>query len=104
MTRAPRVAVIGAGSWAPRSPRSPPLTHAATLWARRAEVADEITASHTNSRYLGDLALDPSLNATADLEEAVVGRRRPRHGRPVARVPRHAGGTSPIRCAHGFRS
>jgi len=73
MTRAPRVAVIGAGSWG-TTVASLAAAHApTTLWARRAEVADDVTASHTNSRYLGDLTLDPSLHATADLEEAVSG-------------------------------
>jgi glycerol-3-phosphate dehydrogenase (NAD(P)+) len=41
------------------------------LWARRAEVADEIAKEHTNERYLPGLGLPPELSSTSDLEEAV---------------------------------
>lgn len=67
-----RVAVMGAGAWG---------TVYATmcidagadvlLWARRQEVADEITHEHRNRAYLGDLALPPRLRATADADEAL---------------------------------
>ena len=68
-----KVAVLGAGSWG--------TTYAAvvadagfpvTLWARRAEVAEEITSSHTNERYLGDRVLPDLLTATADDIAAVT--------------------------------
>ena len=43
------------------------------LWARSPEVAGEIATAHRNSRYLGDAPLEPTLDATADLEAAVTG-------------------------------
>jgi glycerol-3-phosphate dehydrogenase (NAD(P)+) len=40
------------------------------MWARDPDTAAEINASHTNSKYLGDLTLSARLRATADLAEA----------------------------------
>ncbi|GAA1531065.1 NAD(P)H-dependent glycerol-3-phosphate dehydrogenase [Brevibacterium picturae] len=68
-----KTAVLGAGSWG--------TTYAAvvadagfpvTLWARRSEVADEITTSHTNERYLGERVLPELLTATDDDIAAVT--------------------------------
>jgi glycerol-3-phosphate dehydrogenase (NAD(P)+) len=67
----PTVAVIGAGSWGTTVASLAAAQAPTILWARRAEAAEEIAAAHTNSRYLGDAQLDPTLRATADLEEAV---------------------------------
>jgi glycerol-3-phosphate dehydrogenase (NAD(P)+) len=68
----PNVAVIGAGSWG-TTVASLAATQAPTvIWARRADAAEEIAIAHTNSRYLSDAPLDPTLRATADLEEAVA--------------------------------
>lgn len=67
----PNVAVIGAGSWGTTVASLAAVRAPTVLWARRAEAAAEIAAAHTNSRYLGDLPLAPTLRATADLEEAV---------------------------------
>src|SRR3990172_1658602 len=66
-----RVAVLGAGSWgtagaALASRNAPPC-----LWARRAELAEEIARAHTNERYLPGYPLPPDLRATASLEEAL---------------------------------
>ncbi len=66
-----RIGVIGAGSWgttvAVLAARNAPTI----LWARRAEVADEIQREHTNGRYLPGNRLPRDLRATADIEEAV---------------------------------
>ncbi|TMK50757.1 MAG: NAD(P)H-dependent glycerol-3-phosphate dehydrogenase [Actinobacteria bacterium] len=43
---------------------------ATTIWARSPEVACEINESHTNRRYLGDVQLHTSLQATASVQEA----------------------------------
>jgi glycerol-3-phosphate dehydrogenase (NAD(P)+) len=68
-----RVAVVGAGSWgttvAVLACRNAPTV----LWARRAELADEVNRAHTNRRYLPDHELPPQLCATAALDEAVAG-------------------------------
>jgi len=44
-----------------------------TLWARDAEVADEITLHHRNPSYLPDVELCPSLKATTALRTALHG-------------------------------
>ena len=43
------------------------------LWARRAELADEVARQHRNSGYLEGFELPDRLEATASLEEAVDG-------------------------------
>lgn len=41
------------------------------LWARRREVADDVSQRHRNSQYLGDIPLPTQLRATIDPEEAL---------------------------------
>ena len=66
-----RIGVVGAGSWgttvAVLAARNAPTI----LWARRADIADEINREHTNGRYLPGNRLPRDLGATADIEEAV---------------------------------
>jgi glycerol-3-phosphate dehydrogenase (NAD(P)+) len=68
----PTVAVIGAGSWGTTVASLAAAKAPTVLWARQPMTAEEVTSAHTNSRYLGDASLDPTLRATADLEEAVT--------------------------------
>jgi glycerol-3-phosphate dehydrogenase (NAD(P)+) len=68
-----RVAVIGAGSWGTTVASLASRNAPTVLWARRAELAEEITRDHRNSDYLADFDLHPDLVATASLEEAVSG-------------------------------
>lgn len=68
-----RVCVVGAGSWGTTVAALAAANGEARLWARRAEVADEIASRHTNSAYLGDLPLPDDLQATSELSDAVVG-------------------------------
>ncbi|HWF74933.1 MAG TPA: NAD(P)H-dependent glycerol-3-phosphate dehydrogenase [Solirubrobacteraceae bacterium] len=70
-TRQERVAVVGAGSWGTTVASITARNAPTLLWSRRPEVAEEIEREHTNSSYLGDEQLDPSLRATSSLEEAV---------------------------------
>ena len=67
-----RVVVLGAGSWGTTVAHLAAHNTPTTLWARRQDVADEINASHTNSRYLPDFALHERLESTADLAAAVA--------------------------------
>src|SRR3546814_732067 len=67
------VAVIGAGSWGTTVAHICSRNVPTTLWARRPEVAAEVTEAHTNATYLPGFDLDPALRSTASLEEAVVG-------------------------------
>jgi glycerol-3-phosphate dehydrogenase (NAD(P)+) len=67
-------AVLGAGAWGTAVAKV--LADAGTdvtLWARRAEVADEINISHTNTRYLPDIALPRQIRATSDPAVALDG-------------------------------
>jgi glycerol-3-phosphate dehydrogenase (NAD(P)+) len=68
-----RIAVIGAGSWGTAVAALAAQNRPTVLWARRKELADEIASVHTNQGYLADRALPEALDATASLEEAVVG-------------------------------
>jgi glycerol-3-phosphate dehydrogenase (NAD(P)+) len=72
MTRQACVAVVGAGSWGTTVASMVARRTPTTIWARRAEVADEISSEHTNEAYLPDRRLDPALRATAALDEAVA--------------------------------
>ena len=67
-TRAPqRVTVMGSGSWG--TAFALVLTDAhnqVTLWARRAELAEQINAEHCNPDYFPTIALPPSLRAVSD--------------------------------------
>jgi glycerol-3-phosphate dehydrogenase (NAD(P)+) len=70
MTRDVRVTVLGSGSWGTTVAGLASRNTPTLLWARRPETAEEITREHTNSRYLGERRLSPSLRATSDLQEA----------------------------------
>ena len=69
---ATKVAVIGAGSWGTAVAAIACRNASTVLWARRPEVAEQITVEHVNN-YLPDLALPDDLTATADLDEALSG-------------------------------
>jgi len=72
MTRSPRVAVIGAGSWGTTVASLTAANAPTVLWARGPDLAEEIRAGHTNARYLPEAELHPELGATASLEEAIA--------------------------------
>jgi glycerol-3-phosphate dehydrogenase (NAD(P)+) len=67
-----KVAVIGAGSWGTAVAALASHNAATTLWARKPELAQEITKSRRNTAYLGDVELPSALRATSSLEEAVA--------------------------------
>jgi glycerol-3-phosphate dehydrogenase (NAD(P)+) len=69
-----RVAVLGAGSWGTTvASLVCRTTGDVVIWARRPEVAEEITAQRSNDTYLPGLRLPRALKATADIEQAVSG-------------------------------
>lgn len=70
-TLPPRVAVLGAGSWGTALGALACSQADTLIWARRAELAAEISQKHSNARYLPGIALPPSLRATSDFETAV---------------------------------
>ena len=65
-----RVGVIGAGSWGTALAQAISLTTPdVTLLARNDDLAQEINAEHTNTRYLGDdIKLHDAIRATTDFE------------------------------------
>jgi glycerol-3-phosphate dehydrogenase (NAD(P)+) len=65
-----RVAVIGAGSWGTTVAALAATNAPTLLWARRADLAEQITAGHVNPDYLPTFSLPDALRATADLAEA----------------------------------
>ncbi|HVM15187.1 MAG TPA: NAD(P)H-dependent glycerol-3-phosphate dehydrogenase [Egibacteraceae bacterium] len=67
-----KVAVMGAGSWGTAFAMiCCDAGEDVVLWARRAEVAEQVATAHRNTSYLGDVALPQRLHATADSEEAL---------------------------------
>lgn len=73
------VAILGAGSWGTTFAKV--LADAAQerdeaitirLWARRAEVVEDINTNHRNSEYLDDIHLPVTITATTDAVEAVT--------------------------------
>ncbi|CAI9386398.1 NAD(P)H-dependent glycerol-3-phosphate dehydrogenase [Microbacterium sp. T2.11-28] len=70
----PRVAVIGAGSWGTTFGKVLADGGAdVVMWARRAELAQEIHEGHRNSEYLPGVNLPRSMTATTHLSEALEG-------------------------------
>lgn len=67
-----KVAVLGAGSWG--SALAKVLAEKGDhvrLWARRADLVDEIEKTHVNSKYLPGARFPDTLSATSDLGEAL---------------------------------
>ncbi len=69
-----RIAVLGAGSWGTALANVLASNgHATRLWAYESAVADDVTGNRRNDKYLPDIDLHPSLDATADMGEALDG-------------------------------
>jgi glycerol-3-phosphate dehydrogenase (NAD(P)+) len=67
-----KVTVLGAGSWGTTVASLAAGRNDTMVWARDADLAEEIRRRHVNPRYLADLSLPTELRATSDLEEAVT--------------------------------
>jgi glycerol-3-phosphate dehydrogenase (NAD(P)+) len=66
-----RVGVLGAGSWGTTVAALASANTPTMLWARRAELVDQINAAHVNPDYLPSFVLPDRLQATASMAEAV---------------------------------
>ena len=66
-----KVSVLGGGSWGTTTASVISRQCNAVLWARDAQIVDEINQDHTNTRYLPDATLHPKLTATTALNVAV---------------------------------
>ena len=69
--RRSKIAVLGGGSWGTTTASVISRQCDAVLWARDAQIVDEINQHHTNTRYLADATLHPKLTATMELNVAV---------------------------------
>lgn len=68
--RDPQVVVLGGGSWGTTVASLLARNTPTLLWARDDETVKAIAEEHRNPRYLGDLLVTESLQATNDLQEA----------------------------------
>jgi len=66
-----RVCVVGAGSWGTTVAALAAENGEVVMWARRRELADEISTAHTNRAYTGARVLPTSLRASCDLAESL---------------------------------
>ena len=67
-----RVTVLGSGAWG--TTMAQVLCDAGQevlIWGRNGDVVTEINSHHTNSKFLGDIALPQQLRATQDISEAL---------------------------------
>ena len=69
-----RIAVIGAGSWGTALGNLLAKKGVRTiLWSYEGEVAEAILREHRNPKYLSEVVLDPRLEVTESIPEAVRG-------------------------------
>ena len=69
-----RIAVMGAGSWGTAVGKV--LADAGSevvMWARREEAAADINDNHSNSKYLPDVVLPPTVTASTDPAQVLDG-------------------------------
>ena len=66
-----KISVLGGGSWGTTTASVISRQCNVVLWARDAQIVDEINQDHTNTRYLPDATLHPKLTATTALNVAV---------------------------------
>ena len=104
------VGVIGGGAWGTALAQTLRLAgRRVRLWAREAEVAAEINASHSNSAFLPGVTLDAGLEATTELadiaaQDAVLMVAPAQHVRAVAgELAAHLPAGKPVvLCAKGL--
>ena len=64
--------VLGAGAWGTALAVQASGQHATRLWARDASQAAQMRSLRRNRRYLGDVALPPALQVSADFNAALA--------------------------------
>ncbi len=79
-----KIAVFGAGAWGTALAMAAAQRHETLLWARDETQAQALMAERRNSRYLGGVALPPTLRITADFSQAMA---HARHGLTVIATP-----------------
>lgn len=67
-----KIAVIGAGSWGTALAQTLAVGgNEVCMWARKEEVAQSITQTHRNPRYLTGIVLEKAISATSSLDACV---------------------------------
>lgn len=68
------IAVIGGGAWGTAlAAHAARLDHRVTLWAREADVVQDVNDEHENRLFLEGVALPPALRASGDAKEVLAG-------------------------------
>lgn len=81
------VCVLGAGSWGTAiATLLAENGYIVNLWSYEPEVADDITRTRFNKKYLPDIKLDPNIQATTDLAQATCNVRFVFEATPVAYI------------------
>ena len=104
------IGVIGGGAWGTALAQTVRLAgRSAIIWAREAEVVDDINTRHVNSQFLPGIPLDPGLRATDNLADiaqadAILMVAPAQHIRTVAAElrPHLKNGQPIINCAKGI--
>ncbi len=68
-----RVAILGAGSWGTALATLLERCETVVLWAREPGLAEQVGATHENSRYLPGIRLAENVRTTSDIGEALTG-------------------------------
>ena len=79
-----KITVLGAGAWGTALATVAAARHDTLLWARDPAQAAAMSATRTNARYLGGVALPPTLHVSADRAAALA---HARSGLLVLAVP-----------------
>lgn len=67
-----RIAIFGAGAWGTALASAFGRIHPVVLWARDHRLAEALSASHQNERYLAGVSLPESLEVTSDFAAAAA--------------------------------
>ena len=110
MTSLDSIGIIGGGAWGTALAQAlRQAGRSVRLWAREADVADEINARHANTAFLPGVALDAGIAATTELadiarQDVVLMVAPAQHVRAVAAAlaPDLARGKPVILCAKGL--
>ena len=66
------IAVVGAGSWGTTVANAVVKNQATILWARRSELAEQISVQHKNTAYLPGVSLAENLQCSSVLQDVVA--------------------------------
>lgn len=104
------IGIVGGGAWGTALAQTARQAgRTALMWARAADVVDEINHHHTNARYLPGVALDEQLTATTDLARVaavdavlLVTPAQTQRATALALAPHLAPGTPVVICSKGI--